>query len=130
MPSSAVRTFTDSDDYASAIRATRAEITVTARGHFAAKLTRIDLHRLWMQRFSDNLPRIGHSASPTGRAIISFRTQPGPSLIWGGVELQPSNSYFDLNWIERMKDSRAVMVTAAGKWVAAVPPWGSRSRPS
>ena len=91
MPSSAVRTFTDSDDYASAIRATRAEITVTARGHFAAKLTRIDLHRLWMQRFSDNLPRIGHSASPTGRAIISFRTQPGPSLIWGGVELQPSN---------------------------------------
>jgi hypothetical protein len=91
MPSSAVRTFTDADDYASAIRATRAEITLTARGDFAAKLTRIDLHRLWMQRFSDNLPRIGHSASPTGRAIISFRTQPGPSLIWGGVEFHPGN---------------------------------------
>src|SRR5271165_3767958 len=91
MPSSAVRAFADPEDYGAAIRATKAEMTVTGRGHFAAKLTRIDLHRLWMQRFSDNLPRIGHSASPTGRAIISFRTQPGPSLIWGGVELQPSN---------------------------------------
>ena len=50
MPSSAVRRFTDSDDYAAAIRATRAEITVTGRGHFTAKLT------------------------TNGRAIISFRT--------------------------------------------------------
>ena len=74
MPSSAVRTFTDPDDYAAAIRATRAELTVTGRGHFTAKLTRIDLHRLWMQRFSDNLPRVAHSAAMTGRAIISFRT--------------------------------------------------------
>ena len=44
--------FTDPDDYAAAIRATTAELTVIGRGHFTAKLTRIDLHRLWMQRFS------------------------------------------------------------------------------
>ncbi len=91
MPSSAVRTFTDPEDYAAAIRATRAELTVARRGRFAAKLIRIDLHRLWMQRFSDNLPRIAHSASFPGRAIISFRTDPGPSLVWGGAELQPTN---------------------------------------
>ena len=91
MPSSAVRAFTDPDDYATAIRATRAELTVTGRGRFAAKLIRIDLHRLWMQRFSDNLPRIAHSASFPGRAIISFRIDPGPSLVWGGAELQPIN---------------------------------------
>jgi AraC-like DNA-binding protein len=91
MPSSAVRTFSDPDDYAASIRATRAEITVTGRGHFNAKLSRIDLHRLWMQRFSDNLPRIAHSAAISGRATISFRTQPGPSLLWGGVEMQPTN---------------------------------------
>ena len=93
MPSSAVRTFTDPDDYAAAIRATRAELTVTGRGDFAAKLIRIDLHRLWMQRFSDNLPRIAHSANLAGRAIISFRTQPGPSLLWGGVEMQPTRHH-------------------------------------
>jgi len=91
MPSSAVRTFTDADDYASAIRATRAEITVTGRGDFTAKLTRIDLHRLWMQRFSDNLPRVAHSAPRTGRATISFRTAPGPSFLWSGAEMQPTN---------------------------------------
>ena len=59
MPSSAVRTFSDPDDYATSIRATKAEVTVTGRGKFTAKLIRIDLHRLWMQRFSDNLPRVG-----------------------------------------------------------------------
>src|ERR1700738_5713084 len=92
MPSSAVLTFTDPDDYAAAIRATRAELTVTGRGQFAAKLTRIDLHRLWMQRFSDNLPRVAHSAAQTGRAIISFRTEPGPSLLWSGVDMLPTNN--------------------------------------
>ena len=89
MPSSAVQTFTDPDDYAASIRATRAEMTVMGRGHFTANLTRIDLHRLWMQRFSDNLPRIAHSAAISGRATFSFRTQPGPSLLWAGVEMQP-----------------------------------------
>ena len=91
MPDSAVRTFTDADDYGSAMRATRAEMTVMGRGRFTAKITRIDLHRLWMQRFSDNLPRIAHSAMMAGRAIITFRTQPGPSLLWSGMELQPAN---------------------------------------
>ncbi len=66
-------------------------MTVTGRGQFTAKLTRIDLHRLWMQRFSDNLPRVGHSAAVTGRAIISFRTHAGPSLLWGGTEMRPTN---------------------------------------
>src|SRR5271165_1729262 len=89
MPSSAVRAFADPEDYGAAIRATKAEMTVTGRGHFDAKLIRIDLHRLWMQRFSDNLPRIAHSASMIGRAIISFRTEPGPDLVWDGFELRP-----------------------------------------
>jgi AraC-like DNA-binding protein len=91
MPSSAVHTFTDPDDYAAAIRAGTVELTVNGRGDFTAKLTRIDLHRVWMQRFSDKLPRILHSANFAGRAIISFRTQPGLSLLWGGVELQAAN---------------------------------------
>jgi len=91
MPSSAVRTFTDPDDYAASIRATSAEMTVTARGQFSAKLIRIDLHRLWTQRFFDNLARLAHSAAVSGRATFSFRTQPGPSLLWGGAEMLPTN---------------------------------------
>ena len=91
MPSSAVQTFTDPDDYAAAIRATNAELTITGRGPFTAKLVRIDLHRLWMQRASDNLPRITHPTNIAGRAVVSFRTRPGPSLATDGLEMQPTN---------------------------------------
>jgi len=65
MPESAVRTFSDPDDYAASIRRSNNEVTVTWRGQFTAKLTRIDLHRLRMQRFSENLPRILHCAGRT-----------------------------------------------------------------
>ena len=49
MPSSAVRNFSDPDDYAAAIRATTSELTLVGRGRFTAKRVRIDLHRLWLQ---------------------------------------------------------------------------------
>jgi hypothetical protein len=91
MPSSAVREFTDPDEYAAAIRATKADVTVTGRGHFAGKRTRIDFHRLWMQRLSENMPRVVHSAFVTGRAIVTFRVHTGPGLLWSGATLQPTN---------------------------------------
>jgi AraC-like DNA-binding protein len=91
MPSIAVRTFADPDDYAASIRGVGAELTVTGRGSFTAKLIQIDLHRLSMQRMSDNLPRISHATDVAGRATISFRTQPGPNLLRSGVEMLPSN---------------------------------------
>jgi AraC-like DNA-binding protein len=91
MPSSAVRTFSDPSDYAASIRAANAELTVTRRGRFTAKLIRIDLHRLWIQQAFDNLPRIVHSTNIAGRAVVSFRTQPGPSLLTAGLEMQPTN---------------------------------------
>jgi AraC-like DNA-binding protein len=90
MPSSAVRSFSDPDEYAASMRASKAEITVTERGQFTAKCTKIDLHRLWMQRFSDNLARVSHSAYVGGRAILTFATKPGPSLLSRGVEMQPT----------------------------------------
>jgi len=91
MPSSAVRTFSDADEYAAAIRAAAVDFTVTGRGDFNAKLVRIDLHRLWMQRLSDSLPRIADVTSlVSGRAYITFYTKPGPSVFWDGVECHPS----------------------------------------
>jgi hypothetical protein len=60
MPSSAIRTFSDPDDYATSIRMANVQLTITGHGVFDAKLIRIDLHDLWLQRFSDNLPRIAH----------------------------------------------------------------------
>jgi len=90
MPSSVVRTFDDPDDYATSVRATTAELTITERGRFSAKTVTVDLRHMWVQRFSDNLPRVSHSADAPGKATFSFRTQPGPSLLRSGVEMLPS----------------------------------------
>jgi AraC-like DNA-binding protein len=91
MPSSVVRTFTDPDDNAPSIRSTTAEVTITGRGNFKAKLIHIDLHRLWMNRFADNLPRITLCDDHPGYATISLRTHPGPSLRRSGVEMVMTN---------------------------------------
>ena len=91
MPSSAVRTFNDPDEYAAAILGGEVELTVAARGDFHAKLIRIDLHCLWMQRFADNLPRVIHSAHVPGRASVKFRTAPGPSFFAASLEIRSTN---------------------------------------
>jgi AraC-like DNA-binding protein len=91
MPSSAVRTFTDPDEYAASLRAVSLELAITASGSFKGKIIRIDLHRLWMQRFSESLPQIGYSSLIRGRALLSFWTRPGQNQLWRGVETRPNN---------------------------------------
>jgi AraC-like DNA-binding protein len=90
MPSSIVLTFSEPDEYAASLQGAQAELTVTRRGQFTAKQTRIILHRLWMQRFDSNLPWVGHTATLAERAYVSFRTEDGPSLLSGGVETRAS----------------------------------------
>ena len=87
MPSSHVRSFSDPDDYASSIRAASAELTIVAGGRFNGKIVRVDLHDLWLQRLSENLSHIYHSAALPGRAVLSFGTRPGPSAGWNGLDL-------------------------------------------
>jgi AraC-like DNA-binding protein len=82
--------FSDPDEYAASIRAAQVKVTVTEAGRFAAKLVRIDLHRLWMQRFSENLSRVLHLDLVPGRALILFPTQAGSSLMHNGNEVQPA----------------------------------------
>jgi AraC-like DNA-binding protein len=81
MPASALRTFTDPDAYFSGIRNLRIDGVVTGRGQFRAQTTRIDLHRLFMHCFDENLPRIMR-VTPSGmRAGILFATGPEPSAM-------------------------------------------------
>jgi len=91
MPSSTVRRFTDPDDYMTMARGAIAELTVTGRGDFAAKSARIDLPRLWVARYTDNLRRIVHVVRMPGRANIQFRSQPGPSVLMSGVVMESTN---------------------------------------
>jgi hypothetical protein len=90
MPWGAAWTFTDPDEYAARIRGATLGLTSTVRGDFTAKLAQIDLPPLWMQRFSENLPRIISAHDfPPGRTFSSFRTKYGPSSFHGGIEMIP-----------------------------------------
>ena len=95
MLSSSVKVFSEPDEYAAAIRQGTHQLTVVQSGIFKAKLTRIDLHRLWMQRFSEDLARTSNSDGWGGRAVIAFATEPGPSLIRNGTELNESS----ISWL-------------------------------
>jgi AraC-like DNA-binding protein len=94
MLSSAVRTFADPDDWTTTFRGSQAELTITARGQFSAKLTWVGLHCLQMQRFLDNLPRILHVAHVHRRATISFLGPERPPQRWSGTELSPGDIMF------------------------------------
>jgi len=87
VPLSVVRTFCDPDEFSASVRGATLETTITERGNFDAKQVRIDLHRLWMQRLSTDLRRIYHGDGWGGRAVITFHTQTGPSVLHSGVEL-------------------------------------------
>jgi AraC-like DNA-binding protein len=96
MPSSTVRAFTDPDDYTASLRGGRTQLTVTGRGLFNAKLIQINLHNVWVQHISENLPRISHGAHVPGRTSVSFWPRFGPNPRWRGVEMNP-NSLVMLN---------------------------------
>src|SRR3954449_5959754 len=95
MPSSTVRTFSEPDEYAAAIRQGTHQFTVRQPGIFRAKLSRIDLHRLWMQSFSEDLARTSHVDGWGGRAVIAFGTHPGQSLVRSAVEINESS----ISWL-------------------------------
>jgi AraC-like DNA-binding protein len=84
MPSSAIRATADLEEYVAAIRPRFVEVTVTARGRFAASIVRIDLQRLWMQRGREQLPRIWYAKPSAERKIISFLTEAGGGAIRNG----------------------------------------------
>ena len=58
--------------YRPAMRGGEVELLVAGNGEFRAELIRIDLHKLWMQRGFDTLPRIIHAAHDPKRAAILF----------------------------------------------------------
>jgi AraC-like DNA-binding protein len=76
MPSSAVRSFADPDEYFAGIRNLQIDGLVVRRGEFRAESTRIDLHRLWMHRFDEDLPRIMRITPSGKRSLILFAIDP------------------------------------------------------
>jgi AraC-like DNA-binding protein len=81
-------TFTDPFQFQSAIRAAEIEIIPTAKGEFRAELTQATLNKLWMQRLSEDLPRIHKGAIKRGRKVFNFLTEDQPEVYHCGRLLQ------------------------------------------
>ena len=77
MGTSAVRSFSDPDDFYGSVRAGDVAGLVLGRGEFRAEITRIDLGSIWMQRFRESAPRTLRSAAHSSRSVILFRTPEG-----------------------------------------------------
>jgi AraC-like DNA-binding protein len=86
-PSTAVKEFVDPDDYLGSFSSAAAELSVMRQGSFQARVIRLDFGRLRMHRFDESLPRVGHWANSDPRAVVTFRTEPGPSLFFCGTEM-------------------------------------------
>lgn len=87
MSTSATRIFTDPEMYFTGIRDLRIDGVITKRGEFRAETTRIDLHRLWMHRLDERLPRIMRVTPSGKRSVILFATDPyQPTMQVNGIE--------------------------------------------
>src|SRR5436305_11453866 len=112
MPSSTVRTFADPDAYFGDIRNLSIDGLVTERGKFRAEATLIDLHRLQMGRFDEDLPRIMRITPSGSRSLVLFATDRSrPAMLANAIDIsQDQLAMFGLDWPYYLRSS------AAGGW--------------
>src|SRR4051794_36484570 len=90
MPASRIATFTDPQAYQAAIRAATVQVFPTTGGDFQAELVQINLHRLWLQRGRESLPRLADGAVNAGRVAFEFLLgSDQPPFRHSGIDLSP-----------------------------------------
>ena len=90
MPSSTIRTFSDPYEYQKSVHAADMTVLVETPGEFEATLTRIVLHRLWIQRSWLSLPSVTHSRVHKDRNPIFFLTDHRQMPVFhSGMEISP-----------------------------------------
>jgi AraC-like DNA-binding protein len=91
MSNSAIREFTDPCEYEAFLRGAKQKVVVAGPGEYRAKLTRIDLDQLWMQRGDIALPTVSHTAFSQTRRAIVFLAEGGQQapIIFNGTEVLP-----------------------------------------
>lgn len=85
MRSSFVCIETDVDRYVAALRPASVEIVLRRGTAFQAKVTRVDLVDMFMQRGEESSPRIWRAPPIAERTIVSFLTDPSQASIRSGV---------------------------------------------
>jgi hypothetical protein len=90
MPRSVVFHSRDPYEHQRLVRAAEVELLVTSPGEFRAELTRIDLHRLWLQRSRESLPRVSHATNSKDRNAVFFHAHAEQaSMHHTGMEFPP-----------------------------------------
>src|SRR3954464_2728957 len=91
MPGGVVMNFTDPQEYERSVRAADVRLVVSAPGTFAAKLTKIDLGRIWAQRAQVSLPTVTYSTLVKDRMVMFLQFDSGqPPIRNSGVEVRAS----------------------------------------
>ena len=88
MARSGTATFVDPAEYGASTGGARINITVTGGGNFNARLTWSALDHIFLLHGRENLPRIGFVTLPPKQAFVSFPTNTGSLLTYGGSVLQ------------------------------------------
>jgi AraC-like DNA-binding protein len=118
MAESGTFTFASPDDYRAAIRAGTVNLIVTGGGSFNARLTWLNLGHLHVFRGRENLPRIGFFSLSPAQTFVSFPTNTGALLTYGGIGLQFGDVVFHSRG-ERMHQR----IDGEGQWgLISLPP--------
>ena len=88
MAQNGTATFSDPAEYGASIGGARVNITVTGGGDFNARLTWLNLDHVFLLHGRENISRIGFFSLSPKQAFVSFPTNAGSLLTYGGSVLQ------------------------------------------
>ncbi len=88
MAENGTATFANPDDYQAGIGDAIVNLIVTGGGDFNARLTWLNLRRLYVLRAFENLPRIAFFSLSPAQVFVSFPASEGLPLTYGGLGLQ------------------------------------------
>jgi AraC-like DNA-binding protein len=94
MPGSGIRTFTDTEDYRAALRQWQIDPLMICCGAFRARLTWVELGRLYLLQCQEDHPRIAYVSLQRGLTFAAFRTDSGTPPLWAGTGLQLGDLVF------------------------------------
>jgi len=87
---SVIKTFQDPWEHQAFFRGADMRALVTTTGEYRSALTRIDLHRLWLQRSDVSLPYVTHLTNTFNRVAIGFVADPEQAPSYhNGTEILP-----------------------------------------
>jgi AraC-like DNA-binding protein len=94
MAENGTATFANPDDYRAGIGDASVNLIVTGGGDFNARLTWLNLRRFRVLRGCESLPRIAFFSLSPAQVFVSFPTNSGPRLTYGGLALQLGDVVF------------------------------------